>query len=247
MRLLLSTLLAVLLWAVPAQAAITVVSGQTVQAHNNDVAVTFSSNWTSGNHVLIALIINNNAETVSIDGVGGSPSIVTLHDEAFATQTLRAYVFCFQATATADNSFTATTSGGSSASVVAVELAGASCIEDGTSDANANTNTVHSNTIAATDGSFCLTIIRSTSVSNFTAATGTSMPVGGADIPGGDGVGVALGSYLTAASGAATAVFTSAASETAVIMSALVAAGGGGGSPAKPAGSLLLRGVGGRQ
>lgn len=246
----LCVLLGLLLWAMPAlyaRAPFAISVVQTVTAHDNDVAVTFGSNWTSGNHVFIVSVINATAQTLSITGVGGSPTVNEFHDESFAS--LRAYAFCFEATATADNSFTATTSGGASASVVAIELAGASCTEDGASDGEDNNDTIHAGSGVTTtvNGSFLLALVRSDSVSNFTALNGTPLPASSADFPGGDGVGVALASYqIVATAGATGSVFTSAATENAVFLQAAVQPGGGGGGAATPPKRSLLGLIGGQ-
>ncbi len=231
------SIVAFLLWSAPAQAAITVVQSQTGRA--NDLAVTFGGAWSASNHVFVVGIMNDSAQTVDLTGI--TPTETILHDEAFVTEGLRAYSWCFAGDGS-DTSFTATTSGGASVVIVAVELAGGSCTEDGTSSASATTaTTTHglaTDLSTSVDGSFILGVVHSTSVADFTTFTGTSLPASDVEI----GT-LALGQYqITGVAGTYDTVYGSAANETTVLIGAAVreaVVGGGGSSP-----NRLLLGVG---
>lgn len=239
--------LAFVLWAaVPSQAAITVV--QTAVNRVNDGAVTFSSGWTTGNHVVVVAIINSTTQTVSLSGINATPTPLAGPTD-YVGQSIRGYAFCFPTVLdAADTAFTANSSGSGFVLVVAVEIAGGSCTQDGAEASQTTTalttHTIGSPTTTTATGSFVIAAIEAVSVSDFTAATGTGLGDGSAtaDIMGGANVGVGLGQYFVAgAPGAQSVSFTSTVNETALVIMAAVQPA----AAATPSKSLMLLGVGG--
>lgn len=227
-------LLIALLWVVPAQAQISAV--QTASGSGNDVAVTFGSAWGASNHIVAVVMNNADTETVSITGV--STSVTTL----FANTDVGSFngaAFCWPGDGS-DTSFTATTSGGSTVRVAAIEISGGSCTVDGTPTFDSDSTTPYNLTPLYTTtaaGSIIVGLIHSTSASNYSADTGTtSIPADGTDING-----IALGGYrIAGAAGDYDLPWTSAANETSTIVIAAVRQAVSGATPARQ----MLLGVG---
>lgn len=231
-------ILALVLWAsAPAQAAIAFV--QQASSRANDPTTTFSPAPLNGNHVVVLVIMNSTAQTASIDATG-AVSLVAATDGS----TLRAYAWCYPGDG-ADTDFVVTTSGGASAMVVAAEISGGSCTKDGTEATTATTGGSASNFTYTTTkaGSFVMSAVHSTSVSDFGVATGTCIPASCADLGGGNGVGIGVGQYYTAgAAGAQTTIYTN-TSETYLLLVVGVEAA----TASLDSAGMLLKGVGGDQ
>lgn len=207
-RLLLS--LALLLWAaVPSEAAIGVV--QLFQNRGDSVTTVYPAPLSAGTHVLLTIIVNSKANTVSIDDVNPTDPAPLFGPVDHATENLRGYVFCFPSE-TGDTDFRAHSSASGNVMIVGAELSGASCTPDDT--ASGETATTQTHTVAGltttVNGSFVLAAIHGTSVTNFEQSVATVIPSNGDDILGGDNVGIGLGAYIeTTTAGAQTISWTS--------------------------------------
>jgi hypothetical protein len=210
------------------QAAITVV--QTVACRANGTATcTWASTPTVGNKIVAAVILNNESQTVDIQDITGTESVLIGPVDS-AGSTGRGYVFCWDADAS-DNDFTAvSTSAGTG--VAAVEISGGSCTADGTAgivdDSNGSPYAISVTT--GVSGSIAVALINSSSTSNF-SGSGSTTGIGSgqnnttADIAGGDDVGVALGGYrVCGAPGACSIDWTSTAGEVSTMVAAAVQA-----------------------
>lgn len=228
------------------RAAMTVV--QSCGNGGNDISCTFGSGWTSGNSVFIVGIMTT--QTAGQLDITGITATETSFGEINVGASNRAYGFCFVVSGAdiGDTAFVGTTVGGSNAWMAAIEVSGAdACNEDGTEQASTDSTSPYnfSSTLTTTvDGSTLLGIIKSSSTSNYAAGTGaTAVPSDGADFPGGNDAGTALGGYrITTTAGAQDLEFTSAAGETST--AAVYALKAAVASSGPPLGSLSLLGVG---
>lgn len=234
--------IALVLWAaVPAQAAISVVAGQTAYGFGNDVTITFPNPWSAGNQIVIVTVLGSTAQTTSITGVSETVSHLAGPIDN-AGPSLRADAYCFVGDASDDADFIGFTSGGGNVMVVAVEIMGGTCTEDNVESTLSATTSPYSLPITTTiDGSFVLAMCKASNASNYTATTGTDdIPSDGADIGGGNDVGSGLGQYFVAgAAGSQPVGYTSTANETSLCLAVAVQA-----APVS-SGGMLLRGIGG--
>lgn len=222
------------------QAAIAVVQTDTDGASGNDAVITFGSNTTIGNVVLLASVLGAQTDTLDVTGISETETVT--HGPADFSG-LRGYLFCLVVT-NADTTYVMETSGTGGAQSIGIEVSGATCTEDGVSQANAETaETTHQldTAITISAGSILWGIARATNGVNFTIGAGvTSVPASSAE------VGDTLGGYRIEASGGTyNFTMTSAANENTLIMAGAVQMSGGGGGGGDNAG-LLLRKVGDR-
>jgi hypothetical protein len=218
-------------------AAIAVVQTDTDGATGNDAIITFGSNTTSGNVVLLASVLGAQTDTMDVTGISETETVI--HGPADFS-TLRGYLFCITVT-NPDTTYVMETSGTGGAHSIGIEVSNATCTEDGTSQANATTSTTsHALTtdITIADGSVIWGIVRSTNGADFTADAGvTSTPASNAEVGS-----ETLGGYrIEVTGGAFDLPFTSAGNETTLIMAGAVTASGGGGGGGTAAHRLLLR------
>ncbi len=112
------------LWACPADAAISAVSGQEASSAGNDVTLTLPSPVAVGNYVYILTSMTIESETLSITGTTMSFSTVIGPVDS-PGQVMRQYIFCAQGDGV-DNTFTVTSSGAQNALSFAKEFSGVS-------------------------------------------------------------------------------------------------------------------------
>jgi hypothetical protein len=227
--------------ATPSEAAITVVSGQEATGSNNvDYTLTFPSPWGASNHVIVVAAVYSAAGTVDLTSITNAE--VVLHDDAtLQSNTRRIYIWCFQGDGT-DNTVTLDQSGGVQVRSAAIEIAGGSCTESGTSvSGNESATPFDTPTLTtSTDGAFMFGIWANSSVIDIAAGTNTS-PVPSDDSEIGT---VAQAGYRIAgaASGYTLQWTTGGSPSTGFLAAAAVQeSGGGGGGAAK---QRLIRGIG---
>lgn len=227
-----------LLGLLPSPPPFAVAVVQTASGRATDPVITWSAMGAS-NHVLVAMIVNNNSSTPTITGV--TTTVTTLIGPS-DIGSLRGYVWCFPGDGS-DTSFTVDGPGGVSESVAAVEISGGSCDPDGAfANAAADAASPYNLTTPITtsqSGSFIIGIAHSTSPSDYSASgSTTSIPADGTDIGG-----ISLGGYVIAgAAGSYDLPFTSAAGETTSLLAAAVKAAGGSSAPKR----FLTLGIGGK-
>lgn len=240
-RVLLTLALCLLLVPVPeARLPFAIAVVQTASGSGDEVAVTFSGAWGASNHVVAVVANNNDSSVTSITGVSTSITTLLVNTDVGV---LGISAWCWPGDGS-DTSFTASTTGGGVARVVAVEVSGAGCDVDGTPGSNADSTTPYNLSPLYTttvDGALILGMAHSTSASDYAADTGTTaIPSDETDIGG-----VSLGGYrIAGAAGTYDLPFTSAVNETSILAAAAVKPAAAGATAPR---GLLTLGIGGTQ